>query len=98
MTPGVARLNRSSILTSDGERRTGTTHDVVANSWQRLFAKPFLGQMGKGHVDGVYSMAKDPNSLKHFASGSGDGIIKVSRFQSSPVLCSGRRLWVLISN
>jgi WD repeat and SOF domain-containing protein 1 len=33
--------------------------------------------MGKGHVDGVYSMAKDPNSLEHFASGSGDGIVKV---------------------
>ena len=42
-----------------------------------MFAKPFLGQMGKGHVDGIYSMAKDPNSLKHIASGSGDGIIKV---------------------
>ncbi|KAH8888309.1 U3 small nucleolar RNA associated protein [Thozetella sp. PMI_491] len=44
---------------------------------ERMFAKPFLGEMGKGHVDGVYSMAKDPNSLKHVASGSGDGILKV---------------------
>ncbi len=42
-----------------------------------MFAKPFLGQMGQGHVDGVYSMAKDPTSLKHIASGSGDGILKV---------------------
>lgn len=33
--------------------------------------------MGDGHVDGVYSMAKDPNSLDHFASGSGDGVVKV---------------------
>jgi len=44
---------------------------------ERMFAAPFICQMGKGHVDGVYSMAKDPNSLEHFASGSGDGIVKV---------------------
>ena len=42
-----------------------------------MFAAPFLGQMGDGHVDGVYSMAKDPNSLERFASGSGDGVVKV---------------------
>ncbi|KAK2071980.1 hypothetical protein P8C59_006361 [Phyllachora maydis] len=44
---------------------------------ERLFAAPFIGQLGRGHVEGVYSMAKDPNSLKHFASGSGDGVVKV---------------------
>jgi WD repeat and SOF domain-containing protein 1 len=33
--------------------------------------------MGDGHVDGVYSMAKDPGSLERFASGSGDGMVKV---------------------
>lgn len=44
---------------------------------ERLFAAPFLGQMGDGHVDGVYSMAKDPGSLDRFASGSGDGVVKV---------------------
>ncbi len=33
--------------------------------------------MGKGHVDGVYSMAKDSESLARFASGSGDGVVKV---------------------
>lgn len=44
---------------------------------ERMFAAPFIAQLGKGHVDGVYSMAKDPNSLKHFASGAGDGIVKV---------------------
>lgn len=40
---------------------------------------PILGsaQLGEGHVDGVYSMAKDPNSLERFASGSGDGVVKV---------------------
>lgn len=42
-----------------------------------MFAAPFVGQLGKGHVDGVYTMAKDPNNLQIFASGSGDGIVKV---------------------
>lgn len=42
-----------------------------------MFAQPLLGDFEPGHVDGVYSFAKDPNSLEHFASGSGDGIVKV---------------------
>lgn len=42
-----------------------------------MFAAPFIAQLGNGHVDGVYSMAKDPESLKHFASGSGDGVVKI---------------------
>ena len=42
-----------------------------------MFAHPFIAQLGKGHVDGVYTMAKDPENLQRFASGSGDGIIKV---------------------
>ncbi|KAH8178327.1 sof1-like domain-containing protein [Sarocladium implicatum] len=44
---------------------------------ERMHAAPFIAQLGRGHVDGVYSMAKDPNSLDHFASGSGDGVVKV---------------------
>jgi WD repeat and SOF domain-containing protein 1 len=43
---------------------------------ERMHAAPFIGQLGRGHVDGVYSIAKDPNSLSHFASGSGDGVVK----------------------
>ena len=29
------------------------------------------------YSDGVYTMAKDPESLERFASGSGDGVVKV---------------------
>lgn len=36
-----------------------------------------MGQLGYGHVDGVYTMAKDPRSLQRFASGSGDGVVKI---------------------
>ncbi len=42
-----------------------------------MFAQPFVGQLGKGHVDGVYTLAKDPKALDRFASGSGDGVVKV---------------------
>jgi len=42
-----------------------------------MVAAPFVAQFGRGHVDGVYTMAKDPGSLERFASGSGDGVVKV---------------------
>ena len=42
-----------------------------------MFAAPFVAQLGEGHVDGVYTMAKDPQSLERLASGSGDGVAKV---------------------
>lgn len=44
---------------------------------ERMHAAPFIAQLGRGHVDGVYSIAKDPNSLERFSSGSGDGVVKV---------------------
>lgn len=44
---------------------------------ERMHAAPFIGQLGRGHVDGVYSIAKDPSSLGRFSSGSGDGVVKV---------------------
>jgi DDB1- and CUL4-associated factor 13 len=53
------------------------TRALNATKMERMFAAPFICQMGRGHVDGVYTMAKDPNSLERFASGSGDGIVKV---------------------
>ncbi|KAF9885502.1 rRNA-processing protein sof1 [Aspergillus nanangensis] len=59
------------------ERAREYTRALNATKLQRLFAAPFLGQIGDGHVDGVYSMAKDPGSLQRFASGSGDGVVKV---------------------
>jgi DDB1- and CUL4-associated factor 13 len=42
-----------------------------------MFAAPFVAQLGRGHVDGVYALAKDPGALDRFASGSGDGVLKV---------------------
>ena len=59
------------------ERAREYTRALNAVKLERLFAAPFVGQIGDGHVDGVYSMAKDPGSLDRFASGSGDGVVKV---------------------
>lgn len=59
------------------ERAREYTRALNAIKLERMFAAPFIAQLGKGHVDGVYSMAKDPESLQHFASGSGDGVIKI---------------------
>ncbi|EMR10665.1 hypothetical protein PNEG_01365 [Pneumocystis murina B123] len=43
----------------------------------RLFAKPFIGQLGNGHIDGVYCMAKDSRKIDTIATGSGDGVVKI---------------------
>lgn len=42
-----------------------------------MFAAPFVAQLGRGHVDGVYALARDPKSLERVASASGDGVVKV---------------------
>ncbi|KAF3007523.1 rRNA-processing protein sof1 [Curvularia kusanoi] len=64
------------------ERAREYTRALNATKMERMFAQPFLGDFEPGHVDGVYSFAKDPNSLERFASGSGDGVVKVWDFTS----------------
>ncbi|KAH7119052.1 small nucleolar ribonucleoprotein complex subunit [Dendryphion nanum] len=59
------------------ERAREYTRALNATKVERMFAKPFVASLEPGHVDGVYSFAKDPESLDHFASGSGDGVVKV---------------------
>ncbi|KAL2003374.1 hypothetical protein VTN02DRAFT_4110 [Thermoascus thermophilus] len=59
------------------ERAREYTRALNATKLERMFAAPFVGQLGSGHVDGVYTMAKDPGALERFASGSGDGVVKV---------------------
>merc|ERR1712000_269596 len=46
------------------ERAREYTRALNAVKMERMFAAPFVGQLGGGHVDGVYSMAKDPGSLR----------------------------------
>ena len=78
--PGEAALKQPRNLDPSHhpfERAREYTRALNAVKMERMFAAPFICQLGDGHVDGVYSMAKDPGSLERFASGSGDGVIKV---------------------
>ncbi|KAF2772469.1 WD40 repeat-like protein [Teratosphaeria nubilosa] len=59
------------------ERAREYTRALNATKLERMFAAPFVAQLGRGHVDGVYRLAKDPKALDRFASGSGDGVLKV---------------------
>ena len=64
------------------ERAREYTRALNATKLDRMFASPFVCQLGRGHVDGVYSIAGDPNSLSHVASGSGDGVVKIWNLES----------------
>jgi DDB1- and CUL4-associated factor 13 len=59
------------------ERAREYTRALNATKLERMFAKPFVAQLGHGHVDGVYRISNDPTSLERFASASGDGVVKV---------------------
>ncbi|KAL2112597.1 hypothetical protein VUR80DRAFT_7022 [Thermomyces stellatus] len=59
------------------ERAREYTRALNAVKLERMFAKPFVGQLGGGHVEGVYSMAVDGQSLHRAASASADGVVKV---------------------
>lgn len=43
---------------------------------QRMFAKPFVRALD-GHRDSVYVMARHPNKMTLFASGSADGEVRL---------------------
>lgn len=58
------------------ERAREYTKALTATKMDKMFAQPFVGQLGDGHRDGVYSIARDFKSTNQVASGSGDGIIK----------------------
>ncbi|KAJ9141835.1 U3 small nucleolar RNA associated protein [Pleurostoma richardsiae] len=58
------------------ERAREYTRALNAVKLERMRAAPFVAQLGEGHVDGVYQLARDPASFQ-LASGSGDGVVKV---------------------
>lgn len=64
------------------ERAREYKRALNAVKMERMFAQPFICQLGQGHVDGVYQLAKDPNSLNMLASASGDGVVKVWDLES----------------
>ncbi|ODQ77919.1 hypothetical protein BABINDRAFT_40569 [Babjeviella inositovora NRRL Y-12698] len=58
------------------ERAREYTRALTATKMERMFAQPFVGDLGKGHRDGVYCIAKNLSTLNAVATGSGDGVIK----------------------
>ncbi|KZO94605.1 WD40 repeat-like protein [Calocera viscosa TUFC12733] len=50
------------------------TRALTAAKMDRIYAKPFVAAL-EGHVDGVYTLARDPGRLGVVGSGSGDGEI-----------------------
>lgn len=59
------------------ERAREYTRALNATKLERVFAQPFVGQLGQGHIDGVYSIAKNTRTLAYVATGSGDGTVKL---------------------
>ncbi|CCH43133.1 putative WD repeat-containing protein [Wickerhamomyces ciferrii] len=53
-----------------------------------MFAKPFVGQLGNGHRDGIYTISKNFKALNKLATGSADGIIKYWDLSTSTELAS----------
>lgn len=58
------------------ERAREYTRAVTATKLERMFAQPFVGQMGDGHRDGIYCISKNFQTTNQVASGSGDGVVK----------------------
>ncbi|CAK7211369.1 Protein sof1 [Sporothrix bragantina] len=59
------------------ERAREYTRALQAAKMERMFAAPFVAQIGVGHQDGVYCLAKDIENTDRLASASADGIIKI---------------------
>lgn len=58
------------------ERAREYTKALNATKMERMFAQPFIGQLGDGHRDAIYSIAKNFDTINQVATGSGDGVVK----------------------
>lgn len=79
------------------ERAREYTKALNATKMERMFAKPFIGQLGYGHRDGVYVIAKNYNNLNKLASGSADGVIKYWNMSSREEFVSFKAHYGLIT-
>ena len=87
----MARLSRNTDPKQHPfQREREYTRALNATKLERMFAKPFVSQLGRGHVDGVYVLAQDSAALDRCASGSGDGVVKVWNVEGKSELWSGQ--------
>ncbi|CAN0877923.1 Nuclear pore complex protein NUP107 [Linum grandiflorum] len=68
------------------EKATEYVRALNAAKLEKIFAKPFVGALD-GHIDAVSCMAKNPNYLKGFFSGSMDGDIRLWDLASGRTIC-----------
>lgn len=79
------------------ERAREYTKALNATKLERVFAKPFVGQLGYGHRDGVYVIAKNYNVLNKLATGSGDGVVKYWNMSTREELSSFKAHYGLVT-
>ncbi|AET40957.1 rRNA-processing protein SOF1 Ecym_7105 [Eremothecium cymbalariae DBVPG len=79
------------------ERAREYTKALTATKLERMFAKPFVGQLGYGHRDGCYVIAKNYNVLNRLASASADGVVKYWNISTREELCSFKAHYGLVT-
>lgn len=79
------------------ERAREYTKALNATKLEKIFAQPFIGQLGDGHRDGIYSIAKNFDSINQVASGSGDGVIKYWDLTSRDEIISFKAHYGMVS-
>lgn len=79
------------------ERAREYTKALNATKLERMFAKPFVGQLGYGHRDGVYVVAKNYHALNKLATASGDGVVKYWNMSTREELCSFKAHYGLVT-
>ncbi|CUS22232.1 LAQU0S05e00672g1_1 [Lachancea quebecensis] len=78
------------------ERAREYTKALNATKMERMFAKPFIGQLGYGHRDGVYTIAKNYHALNKLASASADGVVKYWNMSTREEICSFKAHYGLV--
>lgn len=79
------------------ERAREYTRALTATKMERMFAQPFVGQLGDGHRDGIYAIGKDFGSINQVATGSGDGVIKYWDMTSRSEIISFKAHYGMVS-
>lgn len=64
------------------QRAREYTRAVTASKMDRMFAKPFVGSLGNGHMDAVLCTATSRRSLVPLLSGAADGSVKLWDLQT----------------
>ena len=59
------------------QRAREYTRAVTGAKLERMFAKPLLGNLGNGHMDGITASATSRRALVPFVSGAADGEIRL---------------------